>query len=459
MKRQTHTPKLIATLSSLMALSCVGITAAEPAAVAPEKSGLMRFLEQDYLLGDWMGGRSWLRDHGADFEFFYYGSMPNVVAGGRSIDRVYQGLFAMTMDLDSKKLAGYEGGRFHVGGLWLHGEKPFSDAFIGDLNKVNLIDYPNGLRLWEMYYEQKMFDNALSLKLGQLSVDQDFIKPEYAQIFVNQTYFFPTIHFNLFDLPGFPVGHHALPASPLTATGARLRWESSPRVYTQVAVYDGSPDRSDSGGRISLHREQGALIYLETGYKWNSEATDDGLPGNMKFGGYYHTDDFYDNFNTVRAFASVGPGPTTHSGNYGVYATVDQQLYSEGIENDPARQGLGLFGRGGWAPKDRNLVEWAADAGLVYKGLFPGRDWDSLGASFAWMWMSDDVASAQRVVNAIAPGTFSPVDYEGLIEVTYKAQVTAWWTLQPSLQWVMHPGGSQKDRDTLAFILMTTLRF
>ena len=73
--------------------------------------------------------------------------------------------------------------------------------------------------------------------------------------------------------------------------------------------------------------------------------------------------------------------------------------------------------------------------------------------------MSDDIAKAQQLVNTVAPGTFSPVDYEGLLEITYKAQIAAWWTLQPSVQWVIHPGGSQADRDAWAVVLMTTIRF
>jgi porin len=148
-----------------------------------------------------------------------------------------------------------------------------------------------------------------------------------------------------------------------------------------------------------------------------------------------------------------------HSQNYGLYATVDQVLFREGAADDPAKQGLGAFARGGYAPADRNLVEWALDGGLVYRGLIPTRDWDALGVSAAWMWMSRDIADGQRVVNGVAPGSFVPVDYEGLFELTYKAQLTAWWTLQPSVEWVAHPGGSSGNRDAWVVVLMTTLRF
>jgi len=433
-----------------------------------EKSDLMKFMEQDYLLGTWGGGRPWLSERGVDFEFFYIGSMPSVFSGGREKETVYQGLLAMTVDLDSKRLAGYEGGHFHVGGLWLHGEKPFSDAFIGDLNKVNLIDYPNGERLWELWYEQRFLGTNLSLKAGLMSVDQDFIVPEVSsRIFVNQTFFFPTISFDVFDIPIYPTGFHGLPSSPLSSLGVKLRLDPCHSFYAQAAVYDGYPDMSRTGTRINLNSEEGALSYFEAGYKVNQSPDSTGLPGTYKVGGWYHTDEFYDNYNSILALSGVpGITATTHSGNYGVYATADQMLYRETDASDPAKQGLGLFARGGWSPKDRNLVEWAIDGGLVYKGPFPSRDWDAFGVSAAWMWMSDDIARAQRTINGFAPGTFSLVDYEGLLEFTYKAQLTAWWTLQPSVQWVLHPGGSEDDfatamddRDAWAVILMTTLRF
>jgi porin len=423
------------------------------------KSPLMKFLEQDYLLGTWGGRRTQLAERGADFEFFYIGSMPSIVSGGRKIEKAYQGLFAMTLDLDSKKLVGYEGGHLHISSLWLHGEKPFSDAFIGDLNKVNLIDYPNSLRLWELWYEHKFAGTNVSIKAGILSVDQDFIRPEYSSIFVNQTFFFPTIVFDVFDIPVYPKGRHGLPSSPLSSPGIRLRYDPTPNCFVQGAVYDGNPDMSSSGTRINLNNQEGALIYAESGYKWNHAEDATGLPGNMKIGGWYHTDDFYDNYNTILSFIGASSAET-HSGNYGVYATVDQSFYRELDSKVPAMQGLGAFARGGWSPKDRNLVEWALDGGVVYKGLIPTRDYDSLGLAAAWMWMSDDIARAQKDVNStLGFPFFTPVDYEGVVELTYKAQVTAWWTLQPSVQWVAHPGGSKADRDAWAVILMTTLRF
>lgn len=451
---------------------------------APAKSGFRHFCEQDYLFGDWGGWRTDLSKHGVDFELFYVGSVPDNLDGGLRSGAIYQGALLMTLDLDSAKLVGYEGGTFHVGSLWLNGEKPFSDKYVGDLNKVNLVDFENSFRLWELWYEQKFFDDKLSLKFGQLSIDRDFIVPEYynglASInFLNQTFFYPTMAFNVYDQPFFPVGHHALASTPYGAPGVRLRIDPCQYVYAQAAAYDGNPDRSGSGTRVKLSGDEGALVYFELGLKLNQTKEAKGPPGNLKIGGYYHTDDFYDMYQgTFAAFDNVltamggtpmgiYPNPRTRGGNYGIYFLADQILWREAGKDDPAQQGLVSFFRAATAPKDRNLASFGIDGGLVYKGLIPGRDWDTLGIAGSYLEVSDDLRRAQRDINAIVTGVGGPApfpklaDYEGVMELSYKAQITAWWTVQPSLQRVFHPGGrvSGDIPDAWVFIVQTTLRF
>ncbi|MGH7972576.1 MAG: carbohydrate porin, partial [Limisphaerales bacterium] len=204
----------------------------------------------------------------------------------------------------------------------------------------------------------------------------------------------------------------------------------------------------------------------------------DGPPGNLKLGGYYHTDDFYDMYQgTFVAFdnylASVGqPGlgmfnsASTHSGNYGAYFLADQTLWREIGKDDPAQQGLTGFFRVAGAPPDRNLASFGIDGGLVYKGLIPKRDWDTFGVAVSYLQMSDDLRRAQRDLNNIitsfgAPAPFSRLaDYEAVIELSYKAQLTAWCSLQTSVQRVFHPGASvlQTIPDAWAVLVQATLR-
>jgi porin len=449
-----------------------------------EKSALERFAERDYLFGDWGGARSSLSKRGVDFEFFYVGSGPMNLDGGIQRGSVYQGALLMTLDLDSKKLAGYEGGTLHVSSLWLNGEKPFSDRYVGDLNKVNLVDFANSFRLWELWYQQKFADDKVLVKIGQMSIDRDFIVPEFynglASIdFLNQTFFFPTMAFNLDDQPFFPVGHHGLSSTPYGTPGALLRVDPCPYAYAQVGAYNGQPDTSQSGAHFKLSSDSGALFFYELGLKLNQTKDAQGPPGNLKIGGYYHTDQFYDMYQgSFAAFdnvlASMGqtplgiyPNPQTHRGNYGFYFLADQTLWREAAKADPAQQGLVGFARVGTAPADRNLASFGLDGGLVYKGLIPKRDWDTLGVAASYLKISDDLRRAQRSLNTIVAGAGGPepftklADYEGVLELDYKAQMTAWWTIQPSLQRVFHPGGRvlRDIPDAWVFIVQTTLRF
>src|SRR5262252_2649320 len=102
-------------------------TAAEAKPEAPPKSALEKFAEQDYMLGDWGGLRTDLSKHGVDFEFFYIASNPHNVQGGIETGSAYEGAALMLLDLDSQKLAGYEGGHFHAAGVSLHGQDHFSE--------------------------------------------------------------------------------------------------------------------------------------------------------------------------------------------------------------------------------------------------------------------------------------------------------------------------------------------
>jgi porin len=430
----------------------------------PAPSAFTRWAKQDYLLGDWDGWRSELSRHGADFEFFYIGSVPNNLTGGLRSGSIYQGLLLATLDLDSEKLLGYAGGKFHASGLWLHGSEGFSANYAGDLNRVNLLDLDKTFRLGELWYQQKFFQDQLSLKVGELAIDSDFLVPEYFTgsgqfSLLNQTFFFPTLPYNVFDPPGFPKTGHGLPSTPLAAPGAVMRWSPTEKLYLQAGIYSGTPDRTDSGTRFQISQPAGALNYLEFGWRRNPGTNNSGLGGTYKLGAYYHTSDFSDAYDGVFYAAGLAPGTRQHSGTYGVYFVAEQQLFLEHGKTDPAQQGLVGFFRAMGAPSNRSLTQLEVDGGFVYRGLIPTRDWDTLSLAVSYLQFSDDIRRAQRDINALAPGSFSVVDYEGVIELSYKIQATAWWTIQPSLQYVCHPSGSSATPNATALILQTTLRF
>lgn len=477
----SRTRKLVATASVSLLLAGGGELHAQNGG---EKSALRRFFEQDYLFGDWGGRRTeWREERGVDFEFLYAASVPSSVDGGLRHGSVYQGGLLMMMNLDTEKLGLWSNGSFRASSISIHNGKDFSENYIGDLNKVSLLDFPDTFRLWELFYEHKFLDGRISLKAGQLDIGMDFIVPEYYNAigqfsFQNQTFFFPTMAFNVYDQPYFPPGEHALASTPYAAPGARLRVDFTPKVYAQVGAYDGNPDRSFHGTDFHLDEDEGALLYFELGYKNNQGAGDTGLPGNFKVGGWYHTDEFFDMYQaTFVAFdnyvtangiplppISGGTAPE-HEGNYGLYLLADHMLWRERDANDPARQGLVGFFRASYAPPDRNLAQLGIDGGVAYKGLIPGRDWDTFGVALSYLEISEDLRAAQRDINAglfpfVGADVLPEADYEMVLEMNYKLQLAAWAAVNTSVQRVFHPGGRvvSKTPDAWAIIVQLTLR-
>lgn len=449
------------------------------------KSGLRQWLEQDYMFGDWGGLRTRLRDEkGVDFEFMYAATVPTAVSGGLQSGSVYEGGLMLMLNVDTAKLGLWANGSFRASSLFMHSGKEFAANYVGDLNKTSLLDFPDTFRLWELWYEHKFFDGKLSVKAGQLDIGMDFLVPEYyssiGQVsFLNQTFFFPTMAFNVYDQPYFPVGHHALAATPYAAPGVRVRLDFSPHFYAQAGVYDGNPDRGYSGTDFQLRSDEGALSYFEIGFKHNQAKGDTGLPGNFKFGAWYHSDDFFDLYGGMfvafdnYAAANGLPLPpvsggsaATHRGNYGLYFLADHVLWREQAGEDRAQQGLVGFCRVAYAPPDRNLAQLGIDGGLVYRGLIPTRDWDTLGVAFSYLEISDDLRRAQADLNAglfpyVGADVLPKADYEAVLEMNYKAQVAAWCAVDLSLQRVFHPGGRVVSAipDAWVFIVQTSFRF
>jgi porin len=93
---------------------------------------------------------------------------------------------------------------------------------------------------------------------------------------------------------------------------------------------------------------------------------------------------------------------------------------------------LGLFARGGLVPEpDRSMVAAYADAGLNWFAPWPGRADDVAGIAVSCTRFGSDFRRAT--------GPNGAATAETTLELTYKAQVTRWMTLQADLQFLFNP--------------------
>jgi porin len=395
--------------------------------------------------GDAGGHRKRLADQGITYGLNYIGEVQGNLSGGIARRTVYVGRLEGYVDLDFEKLAGWKGLSVHANAYQLHGDG-LSTNYLGNMMTVSFIEAHPTTRLFELWAEQRLFNDMLSVRFGQLATDSEFFLSGYAGQFVNASFGWPAIYgMNM------PSGG---PAYPLETPGVRLKLDPSKNLSILAAVFNGDPsgicqssDDPQECNRYGLNfrTSDPPLMMSELQYRYNQEKNAPGLAGTIKVGGWYHFGDFDDRrFGTdgVLLADTVNSNgiPVRHRGNSGIYGVIDQQIWRP-ASGEPDK-GVGMFARISVSPdSDRNDVGLYVDGGIVFAGLIPGRPDDvvSLGAAFAKA--SSDARDADR--DAITFGALQSVrDYEALLEANYQAQIMSGWTVTGDFQYVWHPGAN-----------------
>jgi porin len=408
----------------------------------PHAGGLW---ERDLLTGDWGGMRTDWENHGVLLGANYIGEILGNPTGGVRQGTIYEGRLEVLLNLDLEKIAGWSGATVHANAYQIHGRGLSANDLGNNLLVASNIEAERATRLFDLWLEQHLWSNLVSVRIGQLAADDEFIVSQYASLFVNSTFGWPGI--TATDLPS------GGPAYPLSTPGVRVKLQPTDQLSLMAAVFNGDPagrglgtpqSRDPSGTAFRVNDDAFAIV--EAAYALNQEKDATGLPGTYRIGGWYHSGQFadqrFDAAGLSLANSARSGVPGQHRGDYGLYAVVDQLVWRAPESKD---QGLGVFLRLSGSPSDRDEVDFYVDGGVNYKGLLPSRSEDVLGLGLAYAHISDAASSLDRDLN-VFNGTSHPVrDYEMALELTYRAQLTPWWTVQPDLQVIFHPGGHVPD--------------
>lgn len=398
------------------------------------------WLNRPQMTGDWFRCRPGLCDRGLEIFGAYSAEVWGNTTGGLKTGTVYTGALNFGANLDLEKAAGWKGATISTNWLWLSGRDASADL-VGNYLTVSNIAGFNTLRLLELWLEQKLFNDKLAIRIGQLAADSEFIISDYGALFINATFGWPP-----FAYLNMPEGG---PAYPMGTLGARVSLEPVDWLKIQSAVFQGdvfAQNVNRHGFRWRLNAETGYTFLNEVRVHWNHRDDESGLPGQFKAGGWAQSGRYADPL-----------ADSTSSGNYGFYAIVDQLLYrepspvpsSDGKSTvdpksaksfkapvTPAKsdEGLGWFGRIAFTPADRNFNNFYFDTGLTYKGLIPTRDNDTAGIAFGYAQISNGARSSIAVDGA------NPIGAEMVLEFTYQAHITPALSVQPDLQYIINPG-------------------
>jgi len=389
------------------------------------------------------GVRRALSRHGVEIGGGYHGEAFNNWGGIRDGGQ-YDGVLELHMNASMHRLGLWRGLCFYTDGYQIHG-RSITGINVGGLMPVSSLEAEPATRLFEMWFEQHLFNETVSVKFGQLAADAEFIISEGGGYFLNGTWGWPSI-----AAENNPSGG---PAYPLATPGVRVVYNPTQKIGLMLGVYngdpapqcnkaDGDPQRCNDHG-LDFELDDDPLLMAEGAYSYELGA----FPGIIKIGGWNH----FGTFNHQRV--DVGGELIAITGNDGrplehdwaLYGIVDQLIWRVPGSEEP--QGVAVFARVIGAPTDRNLIDFYFDGGFTFTGMIPGRPNDALAIGFAYTGISNQVSAFD-----VDSGEIVARNYESLVEIAYTFEITPGWFLQPDFQYFWNPRGNvagQKDAAVL----------
>lgn len=395
------------------------------------------------------GTRAALARAGIGVGGYYYGET-FYNWGGFDQGGEYDGVLELYMNVDMKKAIGWSGLCFFANGYQIHGNS-ITAANIGSLMPVSNLEATDATRLFELWFEQHMFNDKVTVKFGQLAADAEFVISEGGGYFLNGTWGWPSI-----TAANLPSGG---PAYPLATPGVRVAINPNEKLGLMVAVYNGDPApkcRSDDPQVCNPHGldfelDDPPLLMIEGKYSYNPN----GLAGTVKIGGWNHFGTFnhqrFDSGGALIAVTGNDGRPLDH--DWGLYGIIDQLVWR--VPGSEEAKGVGVFARFIGAPADRNLVDFYFDGGVTFTGMFPKRPNDALAVGFAYTNISDQVSASD-----VDFGEPVARNYESLVEICYTIQINDGWSVQPNFQYIWQPGGGVDGQENATVVgARTTIGF
>jgi porin len=439
----------------------------QPTANSGGLFGFTNNLERSgYLLGDMWGLRTALAKSGITFALSETSEVLGNVTGGAHTGFDYDGLTQMAIQLDTSRAFGWYGGTLNASALQIHGRNLSADN-LDSLQTSSGIEADRATRLWELWYQQKFLDeDRLDVKIGQQSLDQEFMVSQNALLYVNTMFGWPMVPSA--DLPG------GGPAYPLSALGIRFRAKPTDSITVLAGLFNGSPTNINGGDSQATNpsgttfaTNGGGLAIAELQYAYPSLGTTlyadqpEPLSRTYRLGFWYDTEHFadqrFDNLGLSQANPASSGIAATHRGDYGIYGVVDQMLWVDPEEPD---RSISVFTRVMGTPEvNRNLVSFSANLGVNFKEPILGRDDDTLGLGMGYAKVSSGAAGLDRDTTAFG-GPYTPVrSNETFVEATYQYEVAPWLQLQPDVQYIMNPGGGVANPNGIAERIKNELVF
>lgn len=374
------------------------------------------------LFGDWGGARTYLESKGITATVSFVTNLAGNVSGGMDQGFTHADNLGLDLNFDLEKILGIEGASFLLNMSQRSGSS-LSSVYIGNVFTVQQVFGGTTFHLIDAAWQQQLFDDQLSFRVGRIASGDDFLVSEYNYLFMQNAFCGNPVGI-FFNSPG-------MTAYPNATWGAVGTWKATQRFSIMAGVYNGDPGiRANNYNGVNFSLNGPVFAMGELQYQVNGLKEDSGPVGNYKLGFWYD--------NSV--YANFDNGSATR-GNYGIYGLFDQLLVPFGSREES--RGLGITGSLLVSPDQSiSTMPWFFTAAACARGVFEARPDDVAGLGFVYGSFSNDLQNQQRNAQLLNPAQ-GVQSNESVIEATYRIALPGNSTfIQPDVQYIIRPGGT-----------------
>jgi porin len=404
-------------------------------------------------------------------EAFYTGEALANLEGGIARGTAWRGVADLILTVDPASLWGGSGTRIGADLIAIHGDPP--GELTGDWQGVSDIAAPQALRLYELWLQQRLFQDRLSLLVGICDINTTFDVLEAAALFLNSSHGMG---------PDFAAsGPNGAPTYPYPGLSLLVRGRLSEQLDISILLADGVPgDPGDpEGTSYRITSAGGALVGAELAWladreglaalppvvpRWQARRRRSGafagrrvgISGREGVGGPGRQRGRQPLLQTAPTGSSAaGPlryskvalglwrydsrfllppygavDPLVRHGSWGSYLLAERILALD--RSDPQRT-VGLFLRLGAADHRVEEIDRYAGCGFTVARRLPGGRQAHFGLALS-------AARLSRTWSDRLGAEEGAERWELAVEMTLRIQVNRWCALQPDFQYILHPG-------------------
>ncbi|MBQ0016964.1 MAG: carbohydrate porin [Bacteroidales bacterium] len=329
--------------------------------------------------------------------FTYYADMAGNMRGGLSASGGYLGYGYTGIAVNTDRAGWWRGGKLTLTLGSTHGVKP-SEMWLGDFQVADYIEGGTHIFLQDFNLQQQL--GSLQLTIGMQDLCANYAVCEPAGLFFNSTFGIHSVASMNMDVPIFPI----------FGLGVNLRYDISEQLYVEGALYD-TPigfDQNPYNLNIDLSPQDGYIAAAEVGFMphWSGLGN-----GGYTVGALYETSQKIANL-YVNCWQEVWHG------NNGLVITpfvMGSIALSEDLQHD-----IDLAG------------------GINLKGLFSSKGILGIAVTTSHFLLTPDTELTR--------------EYETALELTYQYSIGNHLSIQPDVQYILHPSGTGRTLPNALFV-------